>query len=287
MTALLEHRTDWLAPSVASRRRLLEHVAAENTNDIDAIMATLAPPESLAWSGGLSWAMAAFTPAGPQPLTTITDPALIRGFYTAQRDHLDLGGFTEPMVVQSSDAWSLLEVEAWFTRKPSGEPFEGTSALLGLTDGTSGISGEISLNAFPGYDLGPDWTTRDGIALHAAYLAALRAQDVDAVLATLTQDVQAAVRDFTVDRGHPFLTLTGAKQMGDHYRAFFETYAIREVTLVSQLVRSWYLFDELLVEVDVRRGPLAGSRAVLRSFELLPLWEGRIAMRLGHGQILA
>jgi hypothetical protein len=285
MTTLTDPTTRWLAPTLTSRRRLREHVAAEDTNSIDRIMSTVAAPETLEWSGGLSWAMAAVTPAGPQPLTVITDPGLIRAFYTAQRDRLDLGGFTDPVVAQSSDAWALMEVEAWFTSKPDGAPFEGASVLLGLTDGDAGISGEISLNAFPGYDLGPDWSTRTGLELHAAYLSALAAGDIDRLLATMLDDLQAGVRDFTVDAGHPFRAVRGSAAMRGHYEAFFDRYRIRDVTVVSELVRSWWLFDELLLDVDVLSGPDAGSQTVLRTFEVLPLWQGKIAMRLGHGQI--
>jgi hypothetical protein len=281
----LEAGAAWLSAGVRSRRRLAEHVAAESTNVIDEIMSTVAAPGSLTWSGGLSWAMAAITPAGPQPLAVITDPALIRDFYTGQRDRLDLGGFTPPVVAQSSDAWSLMEVEAWFTSKPDGRPFEGASVLLGLTDGDGGISGEISLNAFPGYDLGPGWTTRRGVDLHTAYLAALAAGDVDGLLALMLDGVQGAVRDFTVDDGPCFVAVRGADQMRRHYQAFFDRFTVRGLTVVTELVRSWWLFDEILLDVDIRRGPAAGVRAVLRSFEVLPLWQDRIAMRLGQGQI--
>ena len=280
-----EAAAPWLSPALRSRRRLERHVAAESTNVIDEIMATVASPASLTWSGGLSWAMAAITPAGPQPLAVITDPTLVRGFYAGQRDRLDLGGFTPPVVAQSSDVWSLMEVEAWFTSKPEGTPFEGASVLLGLTDGDVGISGEISLNAFPGYDLGAAWTTRNGVDLHAAYLAALAAGDVDGLLALMLDGVQGAVRDFTVDDGPCFTAVRGIDGMRRHYEEFFDRYAIRELTVVSELVRSWWLFDEILLDVDVRRGPHAGARALLRSFEVLPLWQGRIAMRLGQGQV--
>ena len=285
MTTLTDTAAPWLAPAVRSRRRLEQHVAAESTNVIDEIMSTVASVGSLTWSGGLSWAMAAITPDGPRPLTVITDPALVRGFYSAQRDRLDLGGFTPPVVAQSSDAWSLMEVEAWFTSKPDGRPFEGASVLLGLTDGDAGISGEISLNAFPGYDLGPSWTMRRGVELHAAYLAALAAGDVEGILALMSDDVQGAVRDFTVDAGHPFRAIRGAEEMRRHYESFFARFAVRGITVVSELVRSWWLFDELLFEVDVIDGPAAGTHAQLRTFEVLPLWQDRIAMRLGQGQI--
>jgi hypothetical protein len=104
----------------------------------------------------------------------------------------------------------------------------------------------------------PSVTDNDRAARHVAYVQALRDKDVDGVLATLSDDVVGAGRDYTGTSDPCFVPVNGVDAARAYYDAFFATFDVVDVVPITLLMRGWYLFSELAWTVtrrDVARGP--------------------------------
>jgi hypothetical protein len=155
----------------------------------------------------------------------------------------------------------------------------------------AGITGELVWLRIPRSQLGapdeadvidadPQLARKQVFDHYARYLDALRANDVEAVLAVLHARGASAVRDYVGETG-TLVELTGTDEHRAWYQAFFEKYAIRSVQPLCQVTEDWYVFAELRITVALR-----GSDRTLAFHTAefhLPAKDGRFIARVGHG----
>src|SRR4051812_15057070 len=183
---------DQAGVAIANGERILLHTRTEASNDTDAIMATVTPSETLSWASSYAWSAPALQPDGTVKLTTQTTTDGITHFYTSNRERYRVVLIDSPQVRVSSDWYSFLEAEASFEAVTNGARYQQTWLLLAPLDGSQGITGEIAWGRFPQLEPAATVTDVDRAALHDAYVAALRAQDADAVVALMSEGVQGA-----------------------------------------------------------------------------------------------
>jgi hypothetical protein len=155
----------------------------------------------------------------------------------------------------------------------------------------TGITGELVWLRLPRAQLGapdevdvidddPELARKQVFDQYARYLDALRANDVDGVLAVLHDRGASAVRDYIADSG-TLAELTGTDAHRAWYHAFFEKYEIRSVQPLYQVTQDWYVFAELRITVAQR-----GSDRTLAFHTAefhVPAKDGRFIARIGHG----
>jgi hypothetical protein len=155
-----------------------------------------------------------------------------------------------------------------------------------------GITGELVWLRIPRAQLGaadePD-VFADDDELHARkrvydgyerFLAALRANDAEAIVATLHDGVASAVRDYVADTG-TLVELQGVDAHRDWYRALFDKYEVRDAQRLYQVTDTWYVFAELRITVAVRA---SGRELAFHTAEFhVPGRNGRFIARVGHG----
>ncbi len=118
------------------------------------------------------------------------------------------------------------------------------------------------------------------LELHDRYIEALQAGDVEGVLATYDDGVQAAVRDYVADTG-ALVSLDGKDAHRRYYNALFEIYAIERVSMLDRVIQSWYVFSELRLTLRRRA---TGNPVTFHIAEFfVPARDGRFIARVGHG----
>ena len=197
--------------AIVNGERILWHARTEATNDTPSVMATVTPRETLSWATSYAWSAPQVGPDGTVKLTTKTTTDGIVDFYTSNRERYRVVLIDNPQVRISSDWYSFLEAEASFESVTTGARYAQTWLLLAPLDGDQGITGEIAWGRFPQLEPAATFTDVARAQLHEDYVAALRAQDVDAVLALMSPGVQGAVRD--VAGAGDFIHLDGGDQM--------------------------------------------------------------------------
>jgi hypothetical protein len=167
-----------------------------------------------------------------------------------------------------------------------------TIALFPSTTGT-GITGELAWWRMDNATLGPNAGAvtepktelelrREMLEQHDRFVQALADADTGALLSTLSEGVQSAVRDLVDDTG-TLVGLDGLEEHRRHYEQLFERYEVRSVELLSRVVQPWYLFAELRWTVSPRLGSDAGSTVAFHTAEfLVPAADGRFIARIGH-----
>ena len=115
---------------------------------------------------------------------------------------------------------------------------------------------------------------------YARYLEGMRANDADAVLATLHDGVASAVRDYVGETG-TLVELTGNHAHRSWYQALFDAYEIRSVQPLCQVIEDWYVFSELRITASLRSG--TGTIAFHTAEFHIPAKDGRFIARIGHG----
>jgi hypothetical protein len=176
--------------------------------------------------------------------------------------------------------------------KTEPEPSPGSHILGMFPVGSSkGITGELIWPWVPRELLGkgtapaepesnPIRLRRNLLARHDDYLAALAGADVDALVATMHEDVQSGVRDY-VDGTGALIKLLGKDAHRDHYQAFFNTFEVVSVELLDRVVQDWYVFAEVRMTVQPRAG---GSRLAFHVGEFyVTANDERFFVRIGHG----
>ena len=268
--------------AVRSGERIMTHADAEATNDIDIVMGTVTPAETLSWAQTWSWSAPMLTADGIVKTQVKTTRDGIRDFYLNNRQRYNVTSIGLPYVRHSSDWYAVIESDATFESVPDRNEYEQRWVLLSPMDGDEGITGEIAWGLFP--QLLPDEsvTEADRTQLYYDYLDGLRKQDVDAIMALQAPGVQAAVRDYS--GGEVFAYLDGATPLRAYYERLFSTLQVRSIEPIVITDRKWYLFTELRWQVDVISGPLAGQSGSLLTAEILPLdKDGRMYAHMGFG----
>jgi hypothetical protein len=123
----------------------------------------------------------------------------------------------------------------------------------------------------------------EALALHDAYLRALRTQDIDGIAATMRPDVAMAIRSYLDDESAT-VTTAGLGELRRYYAQLFERFHVRDVQLVNRVAESWYVFAELHWTVEYRAGERAGAVAEFCTAATTPIDpEGRFWVQTGQG----
>lgn len=197
----------------------------------------------------------------------------------------------EPLVEVRGSWYTFHEAISTGLRRGADASSESVTLALFPSTGGKGITGELVWVYRPPATLGtgvPRDETRSGwqlrrevVALHDSYLQALRAADVDGVLAVLADGAQSAVRDYVTETG-VLTTLDGLEAHRTYYEALFDRYRIESVDLLDRVTQDWYVFAELRFTVSPRVGD--GGRVAFHTAEFhMPARDGRFIGRIGHG----
>ena len=115
---------------------------------------------------------------------------------------------------------------------------------------------------------------------YARYLEGLRANDVEAVLATVHDGATSTVRDYVDDTG-TLVELTGKDAHRAWYRALLDKYEIVSVQPLCHVIEDWFVFAELRITAAPRAG---GGPVAFHTAEFhVPAKDGRFIARIGHG----
>jgi hypothetical protein len=259
---------------------------AEFVGDIDKLMETLVDKEPYAYT-----IMPQVSPEGAVRSPVMTTFDEVRDCYKMVRGRSDLLR-VEPLVELKGSFYvfhnnlSYGRIRATGYENPDGTP---TIAIFPVAAG-KGITGELVWARVPRERLGmgpePDGPVLEGAAArrqnliqHEAYLQAVRANDVEAVLATMNDGIQANVRDHVSDTG----TLVAANGK-DAYRAYLEGFFARFEVLsaehIHRIAEDWYLFAE--VRIAVRERATGKSLAWTSAEFFIPAKDDRFIVQTGH-----
>lgn len=286
---------DLLRRSAEAERHASEqawiHINAESTGHVPTILETLTLDEPYAWA-----IMPQAQPDGSIVLPVQTTRDAIEQTYRMVRGHSDVLG-AEALVDVRGQWYDLLETVSRNRVKETGVESEHEIVLLLPVTQGAGITGELCWVRMDRSSLGkaslpmsekkPLQVRRELLALHDRYLDALRAGDVDALLALFSNGAQSAIRDYVDDTG----TITGLDDVDGHrtyYQAFFDLYEVQSAELLQRVVQDWYLFAEARVEVVPRAGEEQGNTLAFHTATLFaPGREDRWIVQIGHGTDLA
>jgi hypothetical protein len=278
------------------------HLQSEYSQDIPTVLATIEQngpwtwtlPNSLPTSDG-----AAEYDGDQQPDTGLhyisaTDMDQIREQYESMRDTVELWDWLS--MTELRGAWYMVTQGVAMLRDVnSGDSFQLESATL-FPVGEDGILGEVQIGNLANERVNrwPEVPTHPGeiplpmkrvhaTVLHTRLVDALRAEDVDGIVATMRPDVATAIRDYTTDP-YTVSNTVGRDELAGYYRRLFERYRVREIQTVNRLVESWYVFSELHWTLEHRTGRRAGELIEFCTADLLPIdAEGTFWVRTGAG----
>jgi hypothetical protein len=268
--------------------KVMAHLRAEFSNDIDQIMESVAPDPRFA---------VLTRETGALELEVAEVPEAVRDHYLNLRRSLD--------VVRSRQIRRL--VSDWFvfqqsvatmrTRGGSGDGTSGphefpvdTAVLFPI--GSTGILGEIPWNRTSFTEA---MTTRsvhheppteelmETVDLLEEFLAAWRSCDEKNVVDLLEDDCALAIRDL----GDPNGSLSTATGKGDVRSALaeqFQAWKPEASTILNLVVTDWYIFSNVRWVGEKRSVSGAWSRHEVSTAQILPLSEGRrFRAILGYG----
>jgi hypothetical protein len=200
----------------------------------------------------------------------------------------------ESLIEYRGDWYTFHEGIAPVIDKATGLPNEGLTIALFPSSIHEGITGELVWGRVPREMLGvgANGTTgdMDQLALRRqvvrqfhAYLAALRTADVEGILAVLSEDAQALMRDYVNDTG-TLAELHGKAAHRAYYERLFDKFDVDSIELLHWIAQDWYVFSELRVTVRVKKGDAAGDLLAFHLAEsLVPGNDGKFVVRIGHG----
>jgi hypothetical protein len=265
------------------------HMEAEFVGNVDGLMNTLVTTEPLAYT-----IVPQIFPDGSVKSPITSTLAGVRECYHFVRGRSDL--VNVELVSEIRGGWYDFQV-GWNTgRVRANNPDKKltNSVTIGVfpVSKGKGITGELvwvmtpreRLGTGPAPD-GPPLSGFDGrrqlLALHKQFLDGYRANDVEAVLDTMNDGVQANIRDYVNDTG----TLIGIESKDDYrayLKAFFARYEVLQVDHLQRLTEDWFLFAETRFELRERGGQ--GREFGIHTAEFfVPAKDNRIIVQTGHG----
>lgn len=263
-----------------------EEIKARDPRNLVALLGSLADNGPYAYT-----IMPKVRPDGAIQLPVLTTRAEIAEAYEFIRGLTDLHevvGLTE-----IAGSWYLFQ-DAMTVGGPKDSDTRNHRQTLGLfpSGSASGITGELVWLRTPRDQLGAPGD-RDVFAdddeLHARrrltdavhrYFDGLRANDLEAILATIHDGAASAVRDY-VDGTGGLVELTGKDAHRAWFTRFLAAYEVRSVQPIHLVTSDWYVFAELRITADLREG--AGTVAFHTAEFHVPGRDGRFIARIGHG----
>jgi uncharacterized protein YeeX (DUF496 family) len=259
-------------------------MAAEEAGDIPGLMATLRSEGPYGYT-----IQPRVLPDGAISMPICTTYEEIEAAYHQVRGASDMLG--AEAVIEIRSAWyNFHEVMARGRRK--GQDQINENNLIGLFPVSSdkGITGELVWVRIPRERLGKGPKAEPAasdlkarvqlLQLHERYVQALNRADIEGVLETMNDDVQATVRDYVNDTG-ALTSLGGKAAHREYYRALFDKYEVQSVDLLQRAVQEWYAFSEL--RFSLRRRSDGAPVAFHIADYFIPANDNRFIMRVGHG----
>jgi hypothetical protein len=264
-------------------------IAARDPENLQALLATLAPDGPYAYT-----ILPQIGEDGSVRLPILTTRDEIHdayGFIRGLSDLHEVVGLTEVR-----GAWYLFQDNLTRGSSKGGDERNVRQTLsLFPSNGQEGITGELVWLRVPRERLGaPDEVdaahedsllAREQVHLqYNRYLDALRANDVEALVALFHDGAASAIRDYVEDTGS-LVELPGKDAHRAWYGRLFERFEIASVQPLLQVVQDWYAFGEVRVTVTPHDG--AGALAFNMAEFLVPARDGRFIARIGHGTTLS
>ncbi|SFF85329.1 SnoaL-like domain-containing protein [Novosphingobium sp. CF614] len=262
------------------------HMEAEFVGNVDGLMETLVDKEPLAYT-----IVPQIFPDGSVKSPISSTFAGVRECYVFVRGRSDL--LNVELVNEIRGGWYDFQVGV-NTGRVRGQDKITNSVTIGVFPVSSGkgITGELVWVMTPRERLGtgPAPTTpalegfdgrRQLLALHKQFLDGYRANDVEAIVATMNDGVQANIRDYVNDTG----TLIGIESKEDYrayLKAFFARFEVLKVDHLQRLSEDWYLFAETRMELRERSGQRREFGIHTAEF-FVPAKDNRIIVQTGHG----
>jgi hypothetical protein len=264
------------------------HMRAEFAGDIDGLMETLVQPGPYAYT-----IIPQVLPDGSVKSPLISTFDEIRECYKFVRGRSDLLR-VEPLVEINGGWYNFQENLSYGRVKATGEESAAGNATLGLFPVSTGkgITGELIWVKIPRarMGVGPDPVEpplegsagrRHLLLLHDEYLNALRSNDIDAMLATMNDGVQANIRNYVDDTG-ALIAIESKDDYRAYLAAFFAKYEVQRVDYLHRATEDWYLFAELRIEMRGRDG--AGEVIAFNTADFfIPAKDNRFIVQIGHG----
>jgi len=262
-----------------------EEIAARDPQKLDALVGSLAAEGPYAYT-----ILPEVGADGSVKLPVLTTREEITGAYGFIRGLSDLHevvGLTE-----IRGAWYLFQDNISRGGPKGADQLNNRHTLALFPSGADqGITGELVWLRVPRERLGapgevdvidadPLLARRQVRDQYTRYLDGLRANDVDAVLATLHDGVASAVRDYVNATG-TLVELSGNNAHRSWYQALFAEYEIQSVQPLCQVIEDWYVFAELRITAAPQAG--TGTIAFHTAEFHLPAKDGRFIARIGHG----
>lgn len=265
---------------IANKARCIRHVESETSMDVDVVLATVTPPDQLTWAKTLCWSLALPGPDGKPKIRIRTSLEEIREFYEERRRDAILNE-VRPSITDVRSRWYVFSQSQAIPMRNvyTGALHDVETAAIFLMDGREGITSEIV------------WLRSAHVTINAterterwvAFLDALRKQDVDGLLSLMAPSVQGAVRD-DFDAEPPFVAIDGQAEMRRFYERLFANASVLDISVVTSLVKEWFVFHDLQWRVRLEQGPRRDTEVRFRTAEYMPFdAEGRFQARCGYG----
>jgi hypothetical protein len=231
------------------------HIYAEYTQDPYQIAATLASDAPVAWT----LARESKDHGGGYRFAVGVTHDEVRSQYERLRKDLEIHGW-EPML-EFRTAWYTMSHGISTLKNPNnGQMHKGETAVM-FPVGTDGILGELQIGVCGRLPDGRAPQDEDRLPLrrmavlteHEAFMAALRAEDVDKIVGAHIDDAAIAIRNYLTEESS-LLNVVGSAAIRDYYTKLFEKYRVLDVQLVNRNAETWYVFAELHWTVQERGG---------------------------------
>jgi hypothetical protein len=262
-----------------------EEIKARDPSNLSALIGSLAPSGPYAYT--ILGRAGADGSVQLPILTTREEIAEAYAFIRGLSDLHEVVGLTEV-----KGTWYLFQ-DAMTVGGPKDTDVRNDRQTLGLFPSgvEHGITGELVWLRMPREQLGAsgDVAAIAEDELHGRrmvhdrfveYVDALRANDVEAMLATIHNGAASAVRDYVAGTGG-LVEMSGKEQHRAWFTALLAAYSIDSVQVLHVVTEDWYVFAELRITASPRGG---GSPVAFHVAEFyVPAKDGRFIARIGHG----
>lgn len=291
MSSLAQEAVDHARAAVRSGEMAWAHIESEFTQDVDTVMATLEP------DGPWTWTLPnnGFIPSSPDlqyfSATTLEE---IRDVYVNMRNYVEVWEWLATTEIRAG--WYTVTHGVSKLRDVVKDEYVQLESITMFPVGAEGILGEVQIG-----DLGVARENRwdavatspgevplplkrlDTLGLHTRLVEAIKAEDPDAILATMRADVATAIRSYLQDE-YVVLNAKGSAELRDYYVALFERFKVRDLQVVTRVAESWFVFAELHWTVEHRSGERAGEVVEFCTADIAPVDpDGVFWVRTGAG----
>ena len=259
------------------------HIHAEFTQDVHQIAATLAVDAPLAWTLAREG-----DSEGSWRFLTGTTVDEIRGQYETLREAIEIHGWTA--LVEIRQGWYTLTHGVVTLKQVASGLMTQSETVALFPVGHDGILGELQIGTVGRRPDGrtpsddgqqPPHARLAALSSHDAYIDALRAENVDDIVAAHSPMGAVAIRNYLTDESS-LLNTTDIEAVRRYFAELFRRYRVRGIQLVNRVAEAWYVFAELHWIVQERAA--GGHTLEFCTAEISPLDpEGKYWIRTGAG----